>query len=90
MPLVGRVAEAGIRGVSDGQTEHWLVEIANVGEVVRLMEGVDVGDGMKWTDPVAGESLIGVQAQSLPGLVAGQTGQVSLLSLAAASRPAAR
>jgi hypothetical protein len=54
------------------------------------MEGVVVGDEMKWTDPVAGESLVGVQAQSLPDLVTGQAGQVSLLSLVGTTRSAVR
>jgi hypothetical protein len=54
------------------------------------MGGVDVGDGMKWIDLVAGESVVGVQAEALSDLILRQAGQVSLLSLTAASRQAPR
>jgi hypothetical protein len=89
-PIAGQVGEAGIRAISDGRVEHWLIHRGNVGEAVVLMEGVDVGYGMEWIDLVAGESVVGVQAEALSDLILRQAGQVSLLSLTAASRQAPR
>jgi hypothetical protein len=76
----GAVAEAGIRAVRDGWTEHWLVEDERVSEAARLLAERDGGAGIKWTDLVAGESVVDVSTEDVPALTASQLGNVSMLT----------
>jgi hypothetical protein len=77
----GEAAEAGLRGVSDGRTVHWLIEEENASVAIRLFGHLEPTDRTKWTDLAAGESLLDVSSGSLPGFVSRQAGRVSLLSM---------
>jgi hypothetical protein len=87
----GPVVAAGIRAVSDGRVEHWLIDGDDPGPVIQMLAHSGLARGFGWTDLAAGESCLDMSADRIAALVEQQSGRVSLLTMSTAhgARPLA-